>query len=205
MPARNTIKEYGEDCYYHLYNRGVSKATIFHDKNDYSVFLNTLKRHLSLKPHQDRVGREYRHLQKDVSLLCYCLMPNHFHLLVLNKSTQGIEQLMRSLATTYSMYYNRKYKHSGHIFQGVYKGSLIENDKYLSHISRYIHRNPQDYKSYSYSSYQALIKDWDVEWLDKKEFWNIFEGTPKEYEEFVGDYEDMKANMPEISEDLANF
>lgn len=204
MPARNTDKEYGENCYYHIYNRGANRTEIFHDEEDYSVFLNILKRHLSQRPCFDRVGREYRHLKKDISLLCYCLMPNHFHLLIYNKSKNGIELLMRSLATTYSMYYNKKYKHSGHIFQGVYKASLIEVEQYLDHISRYIHRNPKNYKTYDYSSYKALVGSWDVEWLDKEEFWNIFEGTTEEYKEFLDDYEDFKESIQEISEDLAD-
>ncbi len=204
MPSRNVIKEFGEGSYYHLYNRGVNKDRIFHDDQDYATFLNFLKRHLSKEPQSDRLGRSYKHLYKDVALISYCLMPNHFHLFVLNKTQRGIEELMRSIATSYSIYYNKKYQRIGPLFQGRYKASLIESEHYFAHISRYIHRNPSNYRTYSYSSYQALTKGWDVKWLNEAEFWNTFDGTIEEYIDFVDDYDDFKESLDFISEDLAD-
>ncbi len=204
MPSRNILKEFGAGSYYHIYNRGVNKQQIFNDTDDYVVLLNIFKRHLGEKPQADRLGREIKHLRNDVSLLTYCLMPNHFHLFVLNKTERGIEELMRSVATSYSMYYNKKYKRVGPLFQGRYKASLIESERYFAHISRYIHRNPTKYKTYQYSSYIALTQNWNVEWLDKKEFWKTFEGSVKDYEDFVADYEDYKETLDELSIELAN-
>lgn len=204
MPARNTIKEYGEGCYYHVYNRGVSKQKIFHDEHDYKYFLFLLKRHLSHKPVSDKFGREYRHLAQKVKLAAYCLMPNHFHFLIFNQEREGMELLMRSVITAYSMYYNKKYQHSGRLFQGAYKASLIESDSYLQHICRYIHRNPKDYITYQYSSYGPSVKQHKSEWLSNLLFEDIFEGTTEEYEAFVADYEDFKESLDQIELDLAD-
>lgn len=204
MPARNSIKEYASEHYYHIYNRGMSKQEIFHEDDDYRYFLYLLKRHLSPQPVTDKYGREYVHLAKSIHLVSYCLMPNHFHLLIYNDEQDGMELLMRSVITTYSMYYNKKYDHSGRLFQGTYKASLIESERYIQHISRYIHRNPRDYKTYQYSSYQPLIRKWDMPWLTTMLFDDIFEGTVQEYEKFVSDSEDYKSTLEEIGFDLAD-
>ena len=204
MPARNTIKEYGEDYYYHVYNRGANKQTIFHDDADYKYFLHLLKRHLSTNPTLDKLGREYRHLRTHVDLISYCLMPNHFHLLLYNRQREGMELLMRSITTAYSMYYNRKYDHSGRLFQGAYKASLIESEPYLQHISRYIHRNPKDYEQYPYSSFTPLVNQHSIEWLSNDLLDNIFEGSTEDYKIFVADYEDYEDTLEEIKIDLAD-
>lgn len=204
MPSKNSIKIHAAEQYYHVYNRGANKQNIFLEDSDYVYFLYLIKRHLGKEPVLDKYERAYRHLYSDVSLLAYCLMPNHFHLLILNKEPQGMEQLLRSVSTGYSMYFNKKYKRSGHVFQGVYKASMIESDKYLQHISRYIHLNPKDYKNYEYSSYRAMVQNWSVEWLDIKELMETFEGDMEDYKKFVADYEDYKEMLDEIKHDLAD-
>lgn len=204
MPSRNTYKLYGEGQYYHVYNRGVNKENIFLDKQDYVYFLSLFKRHLSKEARKDRIGRQYLHLVNSVKLLSYCLMPNHFHLLLLNVEKDGVEKLMRSIATSYSMYFNRRHSHVGHLFQGVFKASSIESESYLQHISRYIHLNPKDYKNYPYSSYKAIVNGWDVEWLDSNALMDTFEGGRSDYADFVADYEGYKAMLDEIKHDLAN-
>lgn len=204
MPSKNVIRDLGADCFYHVYNRGVDKQLTFRDEQDYVMFLGILKRHLSNQPQHDSFGREYKDLSGYISLLSYCLMPNHFHLMVYNKEMEGLEHLMRSLATSYSLYFNKKHKRVGHLFQGRFKASRIDADDYLVHISRYIHRNPRDYKNYKYSSYIPLTKGWDVEWLDDKKFWETFDGTIKDYEAFVADYRDVKKTYKIIDAYLAD-
>lgn len=204
MPSRNILKAYVPQAYYHLYNRGVDRQTIFHDAADYAVFMNLLKRHLSLDPLRDKFGRDYRHLRPDIALLAFCLMPNHFHLLVYQSNERGIEELMRSIATAYSMYYNRKYGHIGPVFQGAFKGVLISNDSYLQHISRYIHLNPRDYRHYAYSSYSAYLGRIEYEWLDPAPIMELFEST-EDYAEFVADYVGQKALLDEIKPFLADW
>lgn len=204
MPSRNIVKLYGDDQYYHVYNRGVNKDDIFRDDSDYAVLLSLLKRHLSNEIAHDKFGREFKHLKNDVALLAYCLMPNHYHLLLLNRNKTGVEQLMRSIGTAYSRYFNKKYGRVGPVFQGNFKASLIYSDSYIQHISRYIHLNPENYKNYRWSSYIAITQRQSVEWLDSNELLQTFNGTIKDYVDFVDDYIDYKDMLDEIKYDLAD-
>ena len=77
-----------------------------------------------------------------VEIYVYCLMPNHFHLALKEVSDKGTEKFMRKLCTSYVMYYNNKYNHSGTIFQGEYKSKLIDSDEYMRYLIQYIHLNP---------------------------------------------------------------
>src|SRR3989344_2030506 len=77
-----------------------------------------------------------------VSVLAYCLMPNHFHLVLRQKNQDGITLFMRKLATAYAMYFNTKYDHSGVLFQCRYKSKHVNTDAYLRWIFSYVHLNP---------------------------------------------------------------
>lgn len=160
MPGKNSLKIYGEDCYYHVYNRGVNKRKIFKDKQDYSVFLSYLKGYLlpcdrekfmqiltnaSSTANEKELAKKQLRLNNffdRVFLIAYCLMPNHFHFLIKQKDIQGMELMMRSLMTRYTMYFNKRHGRVGTLFQSSYKAVLIESDAQLLHISRYIHLNP---------------------------------------------------------------
>ncbi len=111
---------------------------------------------------------------------------------------------MRSTMTAYSMFYNKKYSHSGHVFQGPYKASLVDSSQYLQHICRYIHRNPENYESYPYSSYISSIRNYSVGWVGNRLFTEIFDGTTKDYENFVADYESYKVSLELIATELAD-
>ena len=82
MPARNIVKQYDVDSYYHVYNRGVNKRKIFVDDEDYVVFLGLLKRYLGSGNEKDKYNRDYQSFYEELDLLAYCLMPNHFHSMV---------------------------------------------------------------------------------------------------------------------------
>ena len=160
MPGKNSLKIYGEDCYYHVYNRGVNKRKIFKDKQDYSVFLSYLKGYLlpcdrekfmqiltnalSTTNEKEQAKKQLRlnNFSDRVFLIAYCLMPNHFHFLIKQKDIQGMELMMRSLMTRYTMYFNKRHGRVGTLFQSSYKAVLIESDAQLLHVSRYIHLNP---------------------------------------------------------------
>lgn len=160
MPAKNTRKIYQEGGYYHLYNRGVDKRTIFTDKQDYGVFLSYLKTYLIPKeepqlmqklaspklpwPEKDKILRLLRlnNFSKEITLLTYCLMPNHFHMLVKQTTPNAIDKFMNSLHTRYVVYFNKRHKRVGTLYEGVYKAVLVESDEQLLHLSAYIHRNP---------------------------------------------------------------
>ena len=79
---------------------------------------------------------------EEIDLLAYCLMPNHFHLLVYQEKINSMNHFLRSVATKYAMFFNRKYDRTGHLFEGIYKAVLVETEEQLIYLSKYIHRNP---------------------------------------------------------------
>jgi putative transposase len=92
-----------------------------------------------------------------VSIGAYCLMPNHFHLLLTSETDIGISEFMRKLTTGYTMYFNKRNDRTGALFQGTFKSKHADSDEYLKYLFSYIHLNPRevqgfDYKSYPYSS-----------------------------------------------------
>lgn len=205
MPAKNTVKNYVEGGCYHLYNRGVEKRKIFLDDQDYKTYLFLLKTYLSPKPPKGSDPKmayyNKKNLYGDIELLAYCLMPNHFHLLVRQNIRQGITDLMRCVNTNYVAYFNKKYQRVGTLFQGRYKAVLVESDPYLLHLTRYIHLNPTEIvknsKSYGFSSYQDYLGKKDTNWLNKDFVLEYFKNARKgdgalrdysSYESFVEDY-----------------
>lgn len=165
VPAKNSQKTYVTNSFYHLYNRGVEKRIIFIDEQDYQVFLSYIKEYLTIKDEQtlrirladpktsykekDKILKALRmnNFSEEISLVAYCLMPNHFHFLIKQKKEVAIDGFMRSLGTRYTMYFNKKYKRVGSLCQGVYKAVLVNTDIQLLHLSRYIHRNPLELAS----------------------------------------------------------
>ena len=197
MPSRNSVKQYTEDSYYHVYNRGVEKRQIFLDDQDYVVFLNLLKRHLSREETTNKRGERYETFAGRVELLAFCLMPNHFHLLFyLNNDPASIALLMKRVSGSYTSYFNKKYSRVGHLFQGVYKAVHIDSDPYLLHISRYIHRNPKDFMNWKYSSLPYYLQGWKADWVVPDKIYQLYEwGT---YEVFLNNYEDYQNSIENI-------
>lgn len=202
MPSKNRQKTYASDAYYHIYNRGVEKRKIFQDDEDYRVFLSLLKRYLDSQVSKDPSGREYDRLYGRVELLAYCLMPNHFHLLIYVHDAEGMTRLLRGVATSYTGYFNKKYKRIGPLFQDRYKTSHILADSYLTHISRYIHRNPKTWRHWKYSSLPYYLDDRQADWLLPDKIMALF-ANRKEYGEFLDDYEDYKSSLDEIAPEIA--
>ena len=103
--------------YYHLYNRGVEKRKIFLDKRDYLHFLYLMYVCNTIKNIKTRdLGNDFDREETIVSIGAYCLMPNHFHILVKEKTNNGISLFMRKLLTAYAMYFNVKYKRTGRLY-----------------------------------------------------------------------------------------
>ncbi len=178
MPVKNTVREFEENGIYHVYNRGLNKSEIFRDSDDYRTFLYYLASYLlplnkALTKYPDLPARLYsKNLSSDVELLVFCLMPNHFHLLLKTKTKSGISQLVKQLTNAYLTYFNKKYGREGPIMQGVYKCVAVKDQ--LINLSRYIHlnpttaflvNNPKDYKWSSYNEYlqnQSEICNLDI-------------------------------------------
>lgn len=203
MPAKNLEKIYIEDGYYHVYSRGINKDKVFLDDQDYRAFLSLFKRYLSSEPLSDKKGREYPTYSNDIELLAYCLMPNHIHAFVYQYSPHAITNLLRSIMTAYGMYFNKKYDRQGPVFQSRFKASLILDDSYFQHISRYIHLNPKNYRGYAYSSYPYYMGEKTADWLHTEKVLDGF-SSKEEYAEFVADYEDHKDMLEAIKHELAN-
>lgn len=140
---------------YHLYNRGTEKRKIFLSSRDYERFLALL--YLSNSTQPIRIDNILRNEQGStllkkalgtergdtlVHIGAYCLMPNHFHFLVKEKSGGGISLFMQKLATGYTMYFNKKYERSGALLQGKFKSRHAAEDRYLKYLISYIHLNP---------------------------------------------------------------
>ncbi len=203
MPSRNIIKLDAAGAYYHIYSRGVNKQIIFTDESDYAFFISLLKRYLSPVASNNSKGVVYPNYNTDIDLLCFCLMPNHVHLLILQNVKGTMQQLMRSLMTSYSSYFNRKYKRRGPLFESRYKASHIDSDSYLEHISRYIHLNPDKWREYPYSSQKYYLGNAQADWLKSQKVLDIF-STGQEYVKFVEDYEGQKEILDELKHQLAD-
>ena len=132
---------------YHIMARGTYRQNIFKDDEDFKVFL------LLMQDAKTKYG---------FKLHAYCLMTNHYHLLLETEQTE-IWKIMKRINQIYAAYYNEKYRLTGHLFQGRYKSCLVENDSYFLQTSRYIHLNPVKAKmvpraeAYPWSSYSTLI------------------------------------------------
>jgi len=167
MPRRNPALV--SDEVYHIFNRGVEKRNIFLNDGDYKHFLETLEYYRV--PHPVKFSKKT--LLKSsgptdapaVEIFCYCLMPNHFHLLLRQISQVGTSTFISRLANSYTKYFNTKYDRVGPLFQGAFKAVRVETDEQLLHVSRYIHLNPlvngliDPLDKYIWSSYRDYIGD----------------------------------------------
>lgn len=134
--------------FYHVYNRGTEKRRIFLSKSDYARFVALLYVCNQNKP----VSTDFRGPTSEVfsgrseetlvDIVAYCLMPNHFHLLVRTKESADVGKFMQKLSTGYTMYFNKRYERSGVLFQGKFKATHVHDDEYLKYLVSYIHLNP---------------------------------------------------------------
>ena len=186
------------DEYYHVFNRGIDRRTTFTNKREYSRALKLLyfyqfssiplrfSRFMQLP-----ASKQQEHLEnmlksgKIVDIVAYCLMPNHFHLLLRQKKENGISSYVSNFMNAYTKYFNTKHEREGPLFQGVFKAVYIETEEQLIHLTRYIHLNPiassliapEGLKTYEWSSYPAYLtnKD-DLLWTESNVTY-LFIGT----------------------------
>lgn len=202
MPVRNTVRQDVEDSYYHVYSRGSSKQTIFLDSDDYKFFISLFKRYLSKTPTCRKDGEAYPHLHGEVTLLAYCLMSNHFHMYVYQRTVRSLSLLMQSIMTSYTRYFNKKYERSGPLFESRYKAARIDSDSYNVHISRYIHMNPRYWRRNQYSSLPYYLGQRTASWLNTDIVMRNFEST-ESYLQFLVDYEEIKSQLDDLKSHLA--
>ena len=178
MPYRSP--HFVTNCHYHLYNRGVAKQPIFYDLQDYKhfkMYMKTYRKYPS-NPEQD-----------DVFIETYCLMPNHFHMLVKQTNNKGITRYLQRFLTAYSMYFNYKYDRVGPLYQGRTKAKWVKDEKYFKEISRYIHRNPMklflsplEFLTYPYSNLQYYLTNSQA---NSSLLLSFFDNDPERYKQFI--------------------
>jgi len=146
--------EFANGEFYHIYNRGVDKRKIFESHADYERFflsialLNDEKegwlevwRNL---PKKEKIINDFRRLNLRkplVEILAYCFNPNHYHFIIRQLEKKGIEKFMHRLGTAYTMFFNKKNKRSGSLFQGSFKAIYIDTNEYLLYLSAYVNKN----------------------------------------------------------------
>ena len=173
MARRNIHFAPGE--YYHVYNRGCNKENIFREEENYLYLSRLINESLQ---------------KRQVAMIAYCLMPNHFHFLVRQESEVAISEVIHDIFNRYVKAFNKRYGRTGTLFEERFKVKHVDNDNYLIHLCRYIHRNPleaglvSDIGSWKYSDY--------LEWIGGKKSGqlvsNLFSG-PEDYARFVMEYE----------------
>lgn len=208
------------DEIYHVYNRGVAKGDIFLSPGDYKHFtalMNYYRFRLEpgdysgfcRLPREDRQNiwqeliknKDYR-----VDILAYCLMPNHFHLLLYQIEEQGITKFIRKLCNSYSHFFNLVNDRVGGLFQGPFKGVHITSQEQLIHTSRYIHLNPfssglvmkiSELSEYRYSSYLEYINPKSVLWpvCSTEHILDLFGQGKNNYENFVINQADYQRSL----------
>jgi putative transposase len=192
---------------YHIYNRGVERRNIFLSTRDHERFIALLEyyrytdiprsfshyRTLSLSERASYY-ESMQVLPQRIDILAYCLMPNHFHILVRQQREGGILEAISNLSNGYAKYFNTKHKRVGPLFQGPFKAVLIETDEQLVHVSRYIHLNPvvggvideAELAKYPWSSLPVYLGEQRSPWVDTKPVLSHFHGN-QEYNQFVND------------------
>ena len=200
---------------YHVFNRGVEKRSIFLSPGDYERFLMVLNyyQHGGPKPRFSQLSR-FQDLKIDankkiVEIVCYCLMPNHFHLLIRQLKKTGVSEFMRKVSDSFTRYFNTKHDRIGSLFQGAFKAIRIESDEQLIHVSRYIHLNPlvsilvKDLKDYLWSSYLDYIGKNFGGPCNNRAVMDFF-NSKEEYGQFVLDQEDYGKRLEFIKHHLVD-
>ncbi len=177
---KRDYKNFDQGIVAHIYNRGNNKERIFLDPQDYRAFLYRLglalgidskelnKNNLTTVPFS-RI-RIYG-AKNQFQIHAFCLMPNHFHLLIEQLSDVPISKLVSKVCTSYSKYINQKYKKIGHLFQDCFKATMIESDSQLLWTTAYIHMNPVKDKitdnpyKYIWSSYNDYLKNRNLSFI----------------------------------------
>ena len=175
--------------YYHLYNRGVDRQPIFFLSENWSFFLRRL--------------RQYFH-PSHATIIAYCLMPNHYHLLAHINSDNFSQSVMQPFTVSYTKAINRQHKRVGPLFQGPFQARLIQSEHYLLGITSYIHLNPV------HAGLVATPEAW--EYSSYREYIGLRHGTLPHPEIILSHFEDSQAYRifinermflkPEIPEDL---
>ena len=154
------------DRFFHVYNRGNNRENLFVEERNYEYFLQLM----------------FKHLLPVAEIYSYCLLKNHFHLLVRMRSIENSKLISRGFSNLFNAYakaINKSYNRTGSLFQDRFARIMVEDEKYLRNLILYIHLNPkkhkfvEDFRSYKFSSYQSLISFESCK-LEKEKIINLF-------------------------------
>lgn len=208
------------DQYYHVFNRSINKEPIFTKSKDcqraitalnyYSFSGSPIRLAYFLAQGPDKRFEIMNALKSKskrlVDIICFCLIPNHFHLLLKQNTESGISKFLSLFQNSYTKYFNTKYSRHGHLFQGQFKAVRIEDDEQLLHASRYIHLNPYssfaiktitELETYQYSSLSEYLGKAREELCQKEIIMSHFANTAA-YKKFVFDQADYQRRLEEI-------
>lgn len=185
---------------YHLFNRGHNKQDLYFSPRDYRRFIDSISYYHFQGPkpkfskfiHGTLIPIKLTDENALVDVFCYCLMPNHFHLLVRQRVNGGITKFMSQLANSWAKYSNLKYGRSGSPFEGHFRSVLIENDEQFIHVSRYIHINPivskiaQHLEDYPWSSYCEYMSGKNLI-CTTADILSMFSNSTEKYKKFLND------------------
>ena len=217
------------DYWYHIFNRGVEKRIIFLDNKDHERFIFHLfecnneervldtpfskrKKKIEIEIGSPTSAKHKRKLLVDI--ICFVLMPNHFHILLRQRQDKGISLFMQKVCTVYAKYFNKKYSRIGSLFQGNFQDRLVEKNEYFNYLFYYILTNPieiieKEWKEKGIKNYFKVKKFLQTyKWSSLQDFFNkpfipflvdqnaIFEifGQPKEFEIFIDALLENKTN-----------
>lgn len=203
---------------YHVFNRGINRCPTFTSKKEYLRALNSIKYYQNVNPPislskylnrgTEKKGEIFQLITKKeklITLFCFCLMPNHFHLLLKQEKDRGISKFMSNFQNSYTRYFNIKNNRDGSLFLDQFKAVRIETDEQLIYVSRYIHLNPHtnfvvnsinDLENYPWSSLSAYIKN-DAALVNKEQIMSNFKNGD-DYRKFVTDQADYQRRLKEI-------
>jgi REP element-mobilizing transposase RayT len=183
MPRKPRIEING---YYHIVNRGVEQRVVFAEPDDYAYFEELMCFY----------AKSYA-----VTIHNYCLMSNHYHLLI-EITQENLSKYMRQLNMNYAIYFNKKYKRTGHLWQGRFKSWYVTDEAYLYTLMLYIEQNPlkanmvKDLETYPYSSYAYFLFDTVPECLQKS--WIV--QNYRSDKEAIKDFLNSSVNMAQLSD-----
>lgn len=184
--------------YYHVYNRGTEKRTIFPDKFYFSRFLQSMEEFNTVEPIGSIYANSFRKKElsnpvaksKLVNFICFCLNPNHYHFILEQIVDRGVEKFMHKLGAGYTHYFNQKNERNGVLFQGPFKAKHINSNEYLLHLSAYVNLNNRVHQlsnGVAKSSWEDyLVSDKQISFCKKDVILSQFK-TNKDYSDFAQD------------------
>jgi len=190
MPIRKVLFQAGS--IYHVYNRGSRRSVVFTSAEEYKHFLCLLMKYAALTQH---------------TILAYCLMPNHFHLLIRQNGEIPVSRLMKLAVGQYCMWFNARHGFSGRVFETRYKAVMVDRESYLAYIAAYIHLNPfhahlaDDPAQWPYSDCRNWVEGLNLT-SNQQDFIDQIYGSCVDYSDFLLNFQQRAEGY---SEDIRNF